>query len=229
MRQCYRLGVFIIYPDGKDIIFVVEGGKGVQDKYFLYRKGNFYNSDARGNFVGKRYDPGKENISPTMYNVLTAYRKIENSKNSKLINALHTLVKSPRQHYVRAGQTNVTVGNGVPEDIDSNGKIGKIGSLIDYNFSKRELAYDESAGVDFTIFEIVAHELGHAYNLDIGNNKDDTANHDQDNPEEQRAVFFENLAGQEENKEKRIRRALRHRYGGEISKEKLKDPPNNKY
>jgi RHS repeat-associated protein len=215
-------------PDGKDIIFVVQGQNGVQDKYFVYKKGNFYNSDAKGNFIGKRYNPGKESISPTMYKVLTAYRKIESSKNSKLINALHNLVNSPRQHYVREGETNVTTGKGVPEDVDSKGGLGKIGSLIDYNFSKEELAYDESSGVDFTIFEIVVHELGHAYNKDIGNQKDDTGKHNQDNPEEQRAVFFENLARQEENKEKKWRE-LRHKYGAEIPKEKLTNPPNNRY
>ncbi|OXB11116.1 RHS repeat-associated core domain-containing protein [Flavobacterium reichenbachii] len=218
-----------IDPDGKDIIFVVPGTNGTNDRHYTYKKGNFYQSDARGDHLGKRYNPGKESVSPTMYKVLTAYRRIESSKNAKLINALHTLANSPREHYVREGSENVTVGFGIPEDVDSKGKSGKVGSLIDYDFSEKGLSYSEKDQVDWTIFEVVVHELGHAYNKDIGNQKDSTGNHDKDNPEEQRAVFFENLARKEENKMKKADRMLRHRYGGEIPKRYLDNPPNNKY
>ena len=69
-------------PDGRDIIFVVnKDGKELQ---YTYRNGNFYHD-------GKRYNPGKESISKTMYRVLSVYRKIESSNDKDLKGILHHL------------------------------------------------------------------------------------------------------------------------------------------
>ncbi len=46
---------------------------------YIYRKDNFYDME-----IGKRYNPGKESISKTMYKTLEAYRKIEAS-NDKIL------------------------------------------------------------------------------------------------------------------------------------------------
>ena len=86
-----------IDPTGEEIIFIIRGETRKQDQSFTYRKGNFYHAD------GKRYNSGKEGVSKTMYNVLTAYRQIEKGDDKTLKSQLSTLEKSEKKHYVEEG------------------------------------------------------------------------------------------------------------------------------
>jgi RHS repeat-associated protein len=91
-----------IDPDGQEIIFLVRDKKdpNVITNQLTYRNGNFYHEN------GKRYNPSKESLSPTLYKVLAAYRKIEKSGNKDLVKQLETLEGSKRKHYVLEGRGN---------------------------------------------------------------------------------------------------------------------------
>ena len=206
-----------IDPDGNDIIFIVT--KGDQTRNFKYSKGNFYDVQT-----GKRYNPGKESVSPTMYRVLTAYRQIEKSNNKTLKNVLHKLEKSPRQHNVMewSGENKTTYNSKEVHDPDN--PYAPSGSLTLLNLSEEEKdKLEESQGVRDSDLDIIVHEMAHAYDRDIGNTADDEENTAKD-PSEIRATFLENLARALE------RSVLRTTYGRDlIEKSKLENPPNNKF
>jgi hypothetical protein len=213
-----------IDPDWKEIIFLIRdpNNSKVVTNSLTYRNGNFWHEN------GKRYNPGKESLSPTLYKVLASYRKLESSGDKTLIRKLKTLETSKQKHYVEHGSKN-EVGRYVPSvpfesDIDKMiAKGTPVGTSTTYNFSKENKEeFEDSEGVPNSNMNTVAHEIQHQFDYDQGNMADsqgiDSSSKD---PAEIRAVFFKNLARQVE------RQLKRERYGDKIDPEKLKNPPNN--
>ncbi|WP_146917284.1 RHS repeat domain-containing protein, partial [Flavobacterium columnare] len=205
-----------IDPDGRDIIFVVN--KDGKDLQYTYRNRNFYHD-------GKRYNPGKENVSKTMYRVLSVYRKIEASKDKNLKGILHHLENSETSHYIYGntqGENFVMAEKGMKRD-------PKTKKIVDGKtlYTRTQLDLDEKGGNDFkgigeTDMTTVVHETRHQYDHDIDNMGDNSDKNNQNDPAEIRAVHLENKARDVE--------GLKHRtkYGGKIDSKKLQNPPNNK-
>jgi RHS repeat-associated protein len=202
-----------IDPDGKEIIFIVRGETRNEDKILTYRKGNFYHSN------GKRYNPAKESLSPTLYKVLSTYRKIEKSGDSKLKKVLHTLETSKIKHFVEPGYESAVQEYGYLSSIE---KGSPRGTHTTYNFSKDDdKEFLKTEGVSDDDDAAVAHEMRHQFDYDIGNHKDNAKDANENDPMEIRAVFFENLM------RKTLKQLQRTRYGKPIPPEKLKNPQNN--
>lgn len=206
-----------IDPDGKEIIFLVRNSNGSVREQSTYRGGNFWHAD------GKRYNPGKESLSPTMYKVLTSYRKIENSNNKKLKGILHHLENSKLKHYVEKGETNEVTKHWKLEPSKSDPtKLEEVltSTQTTYNFEKKGGA--DFDGIGESDLSTTVHEMRHQYDHDIKNMGDNTPEDNEKDPAEIRAVYLENLA--------RDLEKLNHRrkYSGEIDPKLLKNPPNNK-
>ncbi len=204
-----------IDPDGRDIIFLTRNNDGSVKEQFKYRNGNFYHEN------GKRYDPGKEGISKTMYKVLNAYRTIEKSNDNILKNQLHTLEKSKNIHYMEEGSAGSGSSvNDYPSQLSGDDPTGTQ-TVWDLS-SERKKELKESAGVEFTDLDIVTHEMRHQYDYDKGNMSDAHDESSAKDPAEIRAVNNENRARKIEGNK------MRTKYGGEvIDAKKLKNPPNN--
>ncbi|WP_236025494.1 RHS repeat domain-containing protein [Flavobacterium geliluteum] len=203
-----------IDPDGNDIIFIVT--RGDQTRNFKYSKGNFYDTAT-----GKRYNPGKESVSPTMYKVLSAYRKIEKSNNSRLKGVLHKLETSKLHHYIEEGVKSVVNAYGITSEKEGDLSIG---TRTHYNFSHEDDAeFEKDEGAPVSDDATVAHEMRHQYDHDIGNTADSQDGGNEKDPVEIRAVFFENLM------RKLLKQMQRPNYGKPIEPKILKNPPNNRF
>ncbi|HFG0566787.1 TPA: RHS repeat domain-containing protein [Flavobacterium psychrophilum] len=215
---CINNPLNVIDPDGRDIIFVTGGDNGKPLRNFQYRNGNFYDVQS-----GKRYNPGKEGVSKTMYNVLTAYRTIEKSGDKILKNQLHTLEKSELHHYVGEGGvgTNEVSAYGVPTSTE---KDARVGTQTFYNFSEEsKKEFEKSEGVPDSNLSTVVHEMRHQYDYEIGNMGDNVkGGGSATDPAEIRAVNNENRARKIEGLPKRAT------YGTLIDPKQLNNPPNNK-
>ncbi len=214
-NYCLNNPINAIDPDGKEIIFMTGEGKNARN--FTYRNGNFYDRQS-----GKRYNPGKENVSKTMYKLLTVYRKIESSNDKILKNQLHTLEKSDLEHTIYESKygKNTVVTNGVTKDPEM---IGPIATSTRHSFSEEsKKQFEETTGVPASDFTTVVHEMRHQYDYDIGNYADGIDSSSED-PMEIRAVYNENRARKIDQLPKRTK------YGGKkIDPKKLDNPPNNK-
>ncbi|ENA1752736.1 RHS repeat-associated core domain-containing protein [Flavobacterium psychrophilum] len=197
-----------IDPDGRDIIFLTRNNDNSVKEQFKYRNGNFYHEN------GKRYNPGKEGVSKAMYKVLTAYRAIEKSNDKILKNQLHTLEKSDKTHYVEQSPNKENAVSTLERD---NSYFGKPASTqTEYDFDVKYEGEKSDLGV-------VAHEMRHQFDHDIGNMQDNARGSDENDPAEIRAVYNENLARKTEGK------APNTTYGGKkIDPKKLANPQNNK-
>jgi hypothetical protein len=159
-----------------------------------------------------------------MFKVLTAYRKIEASNDKRVKNVLHTLEKSKRHHYiVETKNGNRVSPDGIPSSPKADSPVGTMTSLNLSDEEKDALGKtNNSVETDLTI---VSHEMRHAYDYDIGNQKDNEDYNNSEDPSEIRAVFFSNLARQIDKQMK-----MRTKYAGEeIDPKKLVNPPNNKF
>lgn len=200
-----------IDPDGNEIIFVVRGDKdrGTKTQTFTYRNGNFYHSN------GKRYNPGKEGISKTMYKTLSAYRKIEASGDKELKGMLKTLETSKQKHFIEAGaESKVKPDPNTMSVSETNQKL-KDGTPVDtqttFSFSESsKKEYEQQNGIPDSEFGTVVHEMQHQFDLDQGK-MSDSADVDPSakDPAEIRAVNTENKARKMEGLPKRTK------YGGE--------------
>ncbi|KDN54720.1 RHS repeat-associated core domain protein-containing protein [Flavobacterium seoulense] len=197
-----------IDPDGRDIIFLTRNNDGSVKEQFKYRNGNFYHEN------GKRYNPGKEGVSKTMYKVLTAYRTIEKSNDKILKNQLHTLEKSEQTHYVEQSPNKENAVTSLNRDASYFGKPA--GTQTEYDFDVKYDGEKSDLGV-------VAHEMRHQFDHDIGNMQDNAKVNDANDPSEIRAVHNENRARKLEGK-----KPLSTYDGKEIDPEKLANPPNNR-
>ncbi|MNE37581.1 hypothetical protein D3C80_1314380 [compost metagenome] len=193
-------------PDGNRIILFTESGATLQ-----YRNGNAYHYGTNKiyNATGKG----------TIDKVIRSYQRIEASNNKILKSRLNQLVKSDKTHNVVA--RNEGVSGVVPNEAFMKNSSERTGTDTFYNLSdERKASYEESNGVPFSDFGIIVHEMQHQYDYDIGNVADDTHENNENNPVEVRGVYLENIA-----------RALDHlpgrkKYGGEINKNFLINPPN---
>lgn len=192
-----------IDPTGEEIIFIVRGQNGAKDQSFKYSKGNFYHAN------GKRYNPSKESINKTMYQLLTVYRKIEKGDDKVLKNQLKTLETSKKNHFIEEGNKNRVkvydperVFVSETKEAIKNGE--SIGTHTTLNFSeaeKKEL--EKSQGVPDTNATIVTHEMQHQYDYDQGNMADSQGKEGAESPTEQRAVKNENRMREKEGLPKR--------------------------
>ncbi len=203
-----------IDPDGRDIIYVAKDGTNLQ-----YRKGHFY--FLNGDLKGQRYDGRKHSVSPTLFRLAKAYRKIEHSKDNDLKGMLHQLENSENIHQIQergAGKGSTVYTNRKNSAEDYQGE----GSITLYDFSpESKKRFKETAGVKNSHLSIVTHEMSHQIDEDNGNTADDQYPNSASDPSEIRAVHTENKA--------RIIDGLplRTNYGGEkIDSDKLKNPPN---
>jgi hypothetical protein len=139
---------------------------------------------------------------------------IEKSNDKILKNQLHTLEKSDKKHYVEKSPNGENAVSTLERD---NSYFGKPASTqTEYDF---DLKY-EGEKIDLGV---VAHEMRHQFNHEIGNMHDKSDNDDASDPEEIRAVYNENLARKIEGKEPMST------YGGDkIDPKKLANPSNNK-
>ncbi|WP_306352567.1 RHS repeat domain-containing protein [Flavobacterium sp. '19STA2R22 D10 B1'] len=196
-------------PDGmlpEDIIFLIRNDDGSVKEQFKYRNGNFYHEN------GKRYNPGKEGISKTMYNVLASYRTIMKSNDRTLKSQLHKLETSNQKHYIERSPNGENAVSTLDRD---NSYFGKPAS------TQTEFDFDAETGKD--VFQTVVHEMRHQFDHDIGNMQDNARGNDENDPAEIRAVYNENRANDILGKKHKTT------YGGkEIDPNKLKNPPNNK-
>lgn len=210
-----------IDPDGKRLLFVVG------TKFYEYNNGNFWLTkvNENGNLTRTdiRYNPSKESISKTMYRVLNAYRKIENSKNKQLKGILKTLESSKIDHFIYENNDGY---NQVNSTYGENGKL---------KYTQTNFDLDADGGTDYkdigsSDLGTVTHEMRHQYDRDIDNMKDnigaplcfDEKGTLHVNPSEIRAVYLENEARKLESLKPRTR------YSIEIPKKNLNNPPNNK-
>jgi RHS repeat-associated protein len=194
-----------IDPDGREIIFIVRGETRKQDQQLTYRKGNFYHEN------GKRYNPAKESLSPTMYTVLSAYRKIESSNDKVLKSQLHKLETSDEKHYVEKSPNRDNSVNDLRSDKAALGIPTGTQTQFDFDVTGK------------TPFETVVHEMRHQFDYDIGNMIDAHPDSTAKDPAEIRAVHNENRANDILGKKHRTT------YGGEkIDPKELENPPNNK-
>ncbi|MET3047391.1 hypothetical protein [Flavobacterium covae] len=197
-----------IDPDGRDIIFLTRNNDGSVKEQFKYRNGNFYHEN------GKRYNPGKEGVSKTMYKVLTAYRAIEKGNDNILKNQLHTLEKSEQTHYVEQSPNKENAVTSLNRDSSYFGKPSS--TQTEYDFNVKYEGEKSDLGV-------VAHEMRHQFDYDIGNMQDNNTKNDANDPAEIRGVYNENRARKLEGKKPLST------YGGEkIDPKKLSNPPNNR-
>ena len=193
-----------IDPDGRDLIFLTRNDNGSVKEQFKYKNGNFYHEN------GKRYNPGKEAVSKTMFQVLTAYRIIEKSKDKILKAQLHKLENSDQKHYIEKSPSG---RNSVNDLISVSGANGiPTGTQAQFDFTNKE-----------NPLTTVTHEMRHQFDYDIGNMKDAHPASNAKDPAEIRAVHNENRANDI------LGEKHRTTYGGEkIDLKKLETPPNNK-
>lgn len=184
-----------IDPDGKDIIFITRNNNGSVKEQFKYRNGNFYHEN------GKRYNPSKENVSKTMYGVLSAYRKIEASGNKELKNMLHTLETSKNKHYIESGQSNEVsskVSNLSIQNHKSTEKVKNnegVDTRTTHNFTAESKEdFQKSEGIPNSNLTTVTHEMRHQYDYDQGKMADSVDKSGAEDPAEKRAVESENVA-----------------------------------
>ncbi|MDV6170293.1 RHS repeat-associated core domain-containing protein [Flavobacterium sp. DG1-102-2] len=195
-----------IDPNGEELIFVIRDNKGNAVKTLTYKRGNFYHGN------GKRYNPGKEGLSKTMYTVLSAYRAIEASDDDVLKHQLRTLEKIKNKHFMQEG----IAGQG--SDVDPYpygiGKDDAVGTIANFDFSG-DKSEEESMST-------VAHEMRHQYDWDTRNMSNDKKGATAGDPAEIRAVWTQNRMN------KILDLPKRTKYGGqEIDPNKLDNPPNN--
>jgi len=192
-----------IDPDGKRIIYTIEGRDGKKGSKYLYRNGNFYDKNNR------LFIPNEKNQA-TMYKVWKSYQKIEKSNSSVLKGQLRQLETSKEDHFVVQSKHG---NNHVEDHVNINSVTGKpTGTTTRLTL-----------GDDFDdAFETVVHEMRHQFDYDIGNMKDADLKSSYKDPAEIRAVYNENIAREMNGK------GPRTEYGGEkINSEKLRNPPNN--
>lgn len=194
-----------IDPTGEKLVFVIRDNEGNAKEQLTYRNGNFWHAN------GKRYNPGKEGLSKTMYRVLSAYRTIEASNDKVLKHQLKTLEKSKNTHFMQEGI------EGQGSDVDpypfAIGRDDAVGTVANFDFSGKT---DEES------MSTVAHEMRHQFDWDTGNMSDDKKGATADDPAEIRAVWNQNRMN------KLLGLPKRTTYGGdEIDATKLDNPPNN--
>ena len=191
---CANNPIRFIDPTGNEIVFLIRDSSGKVVEQLVYNNGNFWHAN------GKRYDPGKESLSMTLYATLEAYRKIENSGDEVLKNQLSTLVGSKKTHYVEEGpegESNYVTPNegktvAEEEKMYKNGE--PIGTRTVFDFSeKSKKRFREENGVEKSNFTTVVHELRHQYDFDQGRMYDRNKQGAED-PSEIRAVKNENRA-----------------------------------
>jgi len=174
-----------IDPDGRDIIYDAKDGTNLQ-----YRSGHFY--FLNGNLKGQRYDGGKHSVSPTLFKLAKAYRKIEHSKDKVLIGMLHQLENSENIHQIQEG----AAGKGSKVDTNKKGTAEDYqgeGSITFYDFSEESKKnFRKTAGVKNSNLSIVVHEISHQIDEDNGNTGDDQYPNTASDPSEIRAVHTEN-------------------------------------
>ena len=202
-------------PNGKEIIFVIRNADGDVKEQLTYRNGNFWHSN------GNRYNPAKENLSKTLYNVLDSYRRILKSEDRHLNKMLKTLELSKNKHYISESMIQSTTSS-YPFNEEGVKQGESVGTSVGYALSKSALELVESTNKEKTsIMAIVAHEMLHQFDYEIGNMKDAVQGNSASDPEEIRAVYSENLAKKYQNI------PLSTKYGGvKIDKNKLNKPPN---
>ncbi|ALR31271.1 hypothetical protein ATE47_12390 [Chryseobacterium sp. IHB B 17019] len=197
-----------IDPDGKDIIFVhiINDKTQVQ---LQYRKGHFYY--LNGDLAGKRYDGRNQSVSPNLFRLAKAYRKIEHSKNKELKAMLHILENSDNKHYIFDPSTPYE-GSGMDGSPGGGSK-----TVYNLNSSSEKKRFKETEGVPSSDLTTVVHEMRHQFDKEVDNQSDATDEPGAENPAEQRAVKAENEARKIEGL------PLRTTYGGQ---KVTPNPPN---
>ncbi|MFT3919997.1 SpvB/TcaC N-terminal domain-containing protein [Cloacibacterium sp.] len=227
---CANNPINAIDPDGRWIIYVNNSGIN-----YVYKNGNFYvaniyyNKDTKQYSVentGKRYNPAISKGNPTMYQYLKALRKIENGGNLISRGQIKQLANDKLLHLHQKGAVNEVTDPVNPNNTQLSMNYGKKDNDSKHTlttFNINDLSGKDWKGIESSsIDELVAHETQHEYDEAIGNSSDDTGQHNQDNPIEIRAVYTENIQRVLNGKKTRTR------YGGEINKKSLKNPPNFK-
>jgi len=176
-----------IDPDGKRIVYVIQGRDVKISSYYTYRNGNFYDKNNR------LFIPN-EKSQATMYKVWKSYQKIENSNSSILKGQLRQLETSKEDHFVLQDKYG---RNEVDEHVKINTITGKPTGTTTVL----------TLGDDFDdAFETVVHEMRHQFDYDIGNMKDANSKNGNghNDPAEIRAVYNENIAREINGKKTRI-------------------------
>lgn len=179
-----------IDPDGRELIFVVRNKDASVKESLTYRGGNFWHAN------GVRYNPQKESLSPTLYKVLAAYRKIEMSNDKILKSQLNALETSKEKHYMQQ------VPNGQGSSVQRyNSKVvpsgEPSGSSTGWDFSNKAEGKEaaKNTGIKSSDMVLVAHEMRHQIDHQLGNMGDAVLNNPSANdPAEIRAVNNENRA-----------------------------------
>ena len=210
---CANNPLNIIDPDGRRLIYLAyKNGKQLS---YHYRNGNFYLNNKE-----IRYNPSKESISKTMYRLLAAYRKIENSSSKTLKNILHHLEKSETIHYIfeYPGDNAVYPELGFKKDPKTKKMVDGRTISTETHFDFDENGGDDYKGIGESDMTTVVHEMRHQFDYDI-NNMDENNEND---PAEIRAVYLENIGRKIESLGRRTK------YGNKIDPNKLYFPSNNK-
>jgi RHS repeat-associated protein len=189
-----------IDSDGKFITYT----NNSNGKTYFYYKGYFYNSSFK--IVNGHLVPKNDKITiPTksyMHRTLQALRKMENSKNEEIkkVFDLVSNMESGIEHNIHAG----TEGKGSHTHSEGRGS-----TTISLNFEEDNKRAKEHGSESFTDYEVVGHELKHAYDFQkgISSSEEDVNGVQYD---EYRAVQFENLIRKEE------KRPMRTTYGKHI-------------
>jgi RHS repeat-associated protein len=200
--------IIAIDPDGNQIIFVVRGKDDKSYRTLTYRGGSAYWNDT-----GKKYDGRGANN--TIFRILKAYQKIEQSEDKILKAQLHRLETSELDHFVSQGSNGSKVS---PEGL-RDPSTGREGTTTEYDFSKTSRKSNkEMQGIEQSDLADLAHELSHQFDHETGNTKDNMKENTAKDPSEVRAVKNENRARDLEGLPKRTT------YGTEkIDPQKLKD------
>ena len=194
---CANNPLSYIDPSGKYITYTNNSNK----KTYVYYKGNFYHKKFKrvnGHLVPK----GSKVFVPKnsyMLRTLQALRKMENSQNETIKEVFNVVsdIDGGKEHNIHAGLT----GKGSFTRHEGRGI-----TTTSLNFEEDNKNIKENENESFTDYEVIGHELKHAYDYQIEKN---SSEEDENGVQydEYRAVQFENLIRNEEN------RPMRTTYG----------------
>lgn len=207
-----------IDPDGNKVYLIIRGTERKYDRVLVYNRGNAYWRDTKETFDGT----GANN---TINLIIQAYQKIENSEDDVLKNQLHKLEDSEKSHWVEESQYE---SNGVGISANETGDSKKGDRVSTHTRIRISEWYKENwekkNGIPFSFLGMIAHELRHQYDYEIGNMVDNQEGQDAKDPAEIRAVNNENRARKMDGQKRK-----RTKYNGvEIDPEELENPPNNR-
>jgi len=172
-----------------------------KDVSYIYRRGNFYENkwkDVLGVklLVGRIINPKRNG---NMQRTLLALRKMENSKDPTVHKVFKTLsnLNSGVEH-------RISITNKKSKTVP-NGCLGDSNIMLNYDDVDNSYKYGDFEGIGLTDYELVGHELKHAYDYQFFKPEKGVDENTGIDVSEYEAVNFENLIRTEEDRPQRMK------------------------